>query len=72
MDHAAKAREALAMADNSDNEDAPVQAVIAIGHALLDVADAIREQTADAKWGGIRDDLENINDALRNTIGGRS
>lgn len=37
------AREHLASARDSDNEDAPVQAVIAIAFALLDIADAIRE-----------------------------
>lgn len=45
------ARDHLASARNSDNEDAPVQAVMAVAFALLDVADAIREQTKAAEPG---------------------
>ena len=45
--HADAAREAITAAENNpDMADAPVHAQAAIAHALLDVAAAIREQTA--------------------------
>lgn len=47
-DHKADARDLLSRAETApsdDPENAQVLALAGIGHALLDVADAIREQT---------------------------
>lgn len=71
MDHAATARRYLGYTESASGDhlntaqDATLNVLTGIGHALLDVADALREQTNASDIGGVRDDLRNIEYALR-------
>jgi hypothetical protein len=67
-----EARKWLSIAGNISGDDltvaetAMVDALLGIGHALLDNTAAVREQTATlAHLGGIRDDLADIASAAR-------
>lgn len=54
--------------ENSDGE-YQIGALVAIGYALLDVADAIREQSAGPGLGGICDALADVAHAARRPRG---